>query len=281
MNAPKALDLQSCPKCGTQSAKLYDIDAGMRLVLMKVPDIGELPGRVCAICFNLFTDKVSYGVKLRLEQQAKEKNRHMVWKSRVNLVKHAREKMTQKSYPDAAVSYEKYIRVLEMSYELKPGQLNPNVFGKSSRSKELTVLATTYWDLMRIYDHMPQYRDRMALASRKLAEFLPYSPIYPDVVKRAQQFANSAKNPEIVRDFLRQSKLGGERCFIATAAYESPDHPVVLSLRQFRDHRLLPSRMGRCLIHVYYKTSPSVARFIERNPSLKPALRWVLGHIVR
>jgi hypothetical protein len=261
----ESLQMRTCPKCGSPSTDLVDVDAGMRLIL-KSNGVSELPSQVCSACYNELTSQVSQGVKLRLEQQAKEKNRHMVWKSRVNLVKHARQMMLQKAFPEAAVSYEKYIRVLEISYDLKPGELKPDVFGKTARSKELTVIATTYWDLLRIYDTSPQYRDRMSRAAQKLAEFLPYSTIAPDVIKKAQAWAASAKNPDIVREFLRLSKASSSRCFIATAAFADASHPVVCDLREFRDRVLLRHPSGVKFVLWYYRVSPAIAHWIDRRP---------------
>lgn len=275
------LSMPTCPRCGNPAASLVTVDTGMRLVLEKNPEVGNLPDQVCSSCYNSLTGAVSHGVKLRLEQQAKEKNRHMLWKSRVNLVKHARQMMTQKSYSDAAISYEKYLRVLEISYDLKPGGLNPGVFGKSSRSKELTVIATTYWDLLRIYDTSPQYRDRMSVAARKLAEFVPFSPILPDLAKKAQAFKSTARNPDIVNEFLRLSKLGAGRCFIATAAFEYPEHPDVRTLRDWRDSYLRQHDLGRYFIAFYYKKSRPIAQFLNRHPHLKPVARVCISTVAK
>jgi hypothetical protein len=272
----RELEMKPCPRCGNPAAGLVTVDTGMRLLLQKNPDVGELPSQVCQSCYSSLTGAVSQGVKLRLEQQAREKNRHMLWKSRVNLVKHARQMMLQKAYSEAAVSYEKYIRVLEISYDLKSGQLNPSVFGKSMRSKELTVIATTYWDLMRVYDTAPQYRERMVNAARKLAEFIPYSTIFPDMAKKAQAFKLTAKNPDIVNEFMRLAKISAGRCFIASAAFEYPGHPVVLDLRNFRDHHLIDNRLGRKFVAFYYLHSRPIAKFLNRHTWLKPPVRFAL-----
>jgi uncharacterized delta-60 repeat protein len=62
-------------------------------------------------------------------------------------------------------------------------------------------------------------------------------------------------------------------CFIATAAYDSPQHPHVRILRDFRDAYLLPSKLGRTLVNLYYKYSPLAAEFIAKNKVLKFAVR--------
>jgi len=69
-------------------------------------------------------------------------------------------------------------------------------------------------------------------------------------------------------------------CFIATAAYESPSHPHVRILRDFRDKCLMTNELGLKFIDVYYKYSPFVADIIETNKGLKVVVRIYLLPIV-
>jgi uncharacterized delta-60 repeat protein len=62
-------------------------------------------------------------------------------------------------------------------------------------------------------------------------------------------------------------------CFIATAAYDSPVHPHVGILRDFRDTYLLPGRLGRALVNLYNKYSPSAAELITKNKALRVMVR--------
>jgi len=62
-------------------------------------------------------------------------------------------------------------------------------------------------------------------------------------------------------------------CFIATAAYGSPLHPHLDILRDFRDKYLLPSRLGRMLVYLYYEYSPFVADLIAKHKVLKVVVR--------
>jgi len=62
-------------------------------------------------------------------------------------------------------------------------------------------------------------------------------------------------------------------CFIATAAYGSPLHPHIDILRDFRDKYLMPNKIGRKLVGMYYKYSPFVANLIAKYKALKVIVR--------
>jgi len=82
------------------------------------------------------------------------------------------------------------------------------------------------------------------------------------------------------------SSLGKEKsfweldCFIASAAYGSPLHPYVETLRDFRDKYLMPSKIGRKMVSFYYKYSPFVADLISKNKVLKATVRHHLLPVI-
>ncbi len=69
-------------------------------------------------------------------------------------------------------------------------------------------------------------------------------------------------------------------CFIATAAYGSSLDPRLDTLRAFRDNYLLTNAPGRAFVAFYYKTSPSIAAFIEERPALGFWVRVLLWPMV-
>lgn len=271
---------KNCPHCGAITDQLISIDAGMRVGLSEAGLGNNLPEEVCSSCYEGFAGQVSQGLKLRMERDHREKNKAVMWKNRVQLVKNARALMAQKAYTEAAIQYEKYLRVLELVYSIEKGQLDPKVFNNSARSKEMTVIASVYWDLLRIYDTSPHYSERMSDAAKKLSDFLPFSQIYPDVVKQAEYFSRSAKNPSIVREFLKTTKSQRGPCFVASAAFaDEPYAPELFWLRRFRDEVLRPHIIGRQLIWFYYKFSPPIARAIANSPEKTRMARWFIAKI--
>jgi hypothetical protein len=72
----------------------------------------------------------------------------------------------------------------------------------------------------------------------------------------------------------------GGGCFIATAAYGSPFHHHLDILRDFRDTYLLPGKLGRKLVELYYKYSPYFADLIVKHKALRVLVRVSLLPLV-
>jgi hypothetical protein len=68
--------------------------------------------------------------------------------------------------------------------------------------------------------------------------------------------------------FEKRPKSDGP-CFIATAAYQNYDAPIVKELRKFRDTHLLNNYAGRLFINLYYKFSPPMAKVIQNSIVLR------------
>lgn len=168
-------------------------------------------------------------------EKAKQERNEKMWQMRMALIQRGQKAMQLKRYGDAVISYEKYIRILELIFAIPKGQsLTPEVFKESAKTSEMSILASAYWDLVRVYDSSQQYGERQAKYAQQLALFAPLTPVYNDITKQAQEFVKTARHPERVKIFL--SAVGqSSRCFIATAAYSSPIHSDVMFLRNYRD----------------------------------------------
>jgi hypothetical protein len=272
-----------CPRCGIQVTELHMVDADLMGRLHAAGDT-SVPPQVCAGCSSDLKRTVANtsGGVLMAQERAKEQHRLTLWKSRVMLIKKARQSMTQKLYSEAAMSYEKYLKILDIVFEVKKGErLRPEVFKESARTTELTVVASVYWDLLRIYDTSEKYADRMSNSAKQLALFIQFTPIYPDIIRKAESFQKTAKNPQIVKQFLKMANKERPRCFIATAAFESPNALEVQDLRVFRDLTLKKYAWGRRFILAYYKMSPPVACLLDKHSWLKPAVRGTLRLLIK
>lgn len=272
-----------CPRCGIQVTELHPVNPDLLSKLEAAGEVG-IPPQVCQGCISDLqrTLATSSGGVLMAQERAREQHRLQLWKSRVALIKSARNHMNQKHYAEAAISYEKYLKILDIVFDVKKGdRLKPEAFKESARTAELTVVASVYWDLMRIYDTHEKYAERMSNAAKQLAMFIQFTPIYPDIIRRAEAFQKTARNPQIVKQFLKMSDKETPRCFIATSAFADPCCFEVMQLRGFRDFTLRSSKWGRTFIAIYYKFSPRIACLLDKQPWLKPAVRALLRILIK
>ena len=271
-----------CPRCALQVTELHGVPPDL---LMKIQALGEsIAPEVCAGCLSDLkqTAANTSGGVLVAQERAKDQQRMQMWKSRVALIRKARLCMGQKMYSDAASAYEKYLKILSIVFDVKKGEsLTPQLFKESARTTELTVVASVYWDLVRIYDTHEKYAERQQIAARQLAVFIRFTPIYPDIIKKAEAFVGRARHPQVIKHFLKAAAESRPRCFIATSAFESPFASEVQILRFYRDQTLRESRFGRAFIFSYYRHSPKIASFLDRHSYLKPAIRAVLRLMIK
>lgn len=272
----------ACPRCNNSVQELQSLDAA---IIVKLRESGKetenIPPQVCSNCFNELAGSIARGSILVAREKAKEQRKAQLWKSRVNLIKNARKCMGQKAFSEAAVQYEKYLRVIEMVFEVKPGELKPDQFKDSARTQEITVVASAYWDLVRIYDTSNQYGDRQMMVAMKLAQFLRYTPIYPDVMKKAEAFQKTARNPAAVKMLIKMASENKGKCFIASSAFESVVAPEVLLLQRWRDEKLLNYSWGPGFVGVYYFVSPVIARVLDETALGRRVVRQIIRRVLR
>ena len=71
-------------------------------------------------------------------------------------------------------------------------------------------------------------------------------------------------------------------CFIATAAYNTPQAAEIDVLRDFRDSVLNKHAVGRAIIRTYYATSPPVANWIRQTQERRQmARKYVVEPLVK
>ncbi len=69
---------------------------------------------------------------------------------------------------------------------------------------------------------------------------------------------------------------GAGGCFVATAAYGTKNHPIVLILNRFRDEILMKFKSGRDFVNLYYLFSPPLAGVIAESSFLKLFIQLLL-----
>jgi hypothetical protein len=229
---------------------------------------------------NSSNPKTSPSYLLAIEK-AKDDRKIKLWHVRLSFVKNGHSLMKNKLYSEAAISYEKYLKILEMFFDCPSGQLSPELFKESAKTAEMSMVTSTYWDLLRIYDTHDAFAERQKKVAQQLSRFAPLTPLFPDLLKKAQVYQKQARNPDVIKSFITASSKEKPRCFIATSAFEGAQSYEVQYLRCFRDDYLKKTSWGRKFILIYYRYSPEIACALDKHNSLKPSVRALLRAVIK
>lgn len=264
---------QGCPQCGTNTNLLHVIDQGMKLRLEKEGKPIAFDS-ICTSCFKTLSKNLSNASFLAAEQTIQKNFKSNLWKNRLNLIRHARNLLALREYAEAAICYEKYLKVIEYIYEKKRHDFTAQQFKDTPR--EVTLIAGALWALVEIYDMHPKYKEKQEAAAQKLGELMSYTNLFSTIVKRASIKRKHSKNPVAYKILLKAAHVSHSHCFIASVAYPDRRDPTVMILRQFRNEVLAKNAAGRRFIRFYYSWSPGVANRLQHWASARAILRLTL-----
>jgi hypothetical protein len=262
-----------CPLCSASTSLLHAVDAGMRLRLEKEGQ-HVTHEAVCASCFKDLSKKLSNASYLAAEQTIKENYRKNLWKSRLSLIKQARNHIILKNHAEAAVCYEKYMRIIELAFEKKRTDIRPEFFKDNPR--EVTLIVGALWALVEIYDLHPNYSKKQEECATKLGEMVSYTNLFTSIIKKATAKKAVSKNPRAYKMLLKAANVKTGNCFIASIAFESRNDPTLIILRAFRNQILSTHFLGKSFIRFYYRWSPGLANRLQHYKWIKTALRAIL-----
>jgi hypothetical protein len=79
---------------------------------------------------------------------------------------------------------------------------------------------------------------------------------------------------------MRIESKSGATCFVASVAYDNPNHPDVMFLRLFRDEALCQHEFGKAFIAWYWQNGPKLAKFVGRSNVLRKIAKAHISGIV-
>lgn len=77
-----------------------------------------------------------------------------------------------------------------------------------------------------------------------------------------------------------QTSSNNSGCYIATMAYGDYDHPQVMILRDFRDEKLVHTKLGRLFVKLYYSISPYLVRKLNNYDKVNKIIRSGLDFVI-
>ena len=126
-----------------------------------------------------------------------------------------------------------------------------------------------YWG--EVYGQRHFHGGSSAIEEPETPEYEPDVPDYePDPPNSSESSTSSSQTTPKSTSTNTPDKKG---CYIATAAYGSPQAGDVLFLRDYRDKVLEKNQYGKIFVINYYRYSPYAASIIDKNDFLKFVVR--------
>ena len=206
--------------------------------------------------------------KVKAEIEKAEREKHlMLFQRRMELARNGATAFREGKIRESLQNYYGYLDVLERSKNIPRGKLDPKYFDQKKDIAELLLLSGVFWDLAKIYDRggkkstdkVLQFLDMFVTFSSGM----PFQKISAELVRKFLVNGMPKHRAEFKDTHIR---LGGGKCFIATAVEDYCEPQTLPLLRRFRDQYLLKRAWGRGFVRVYYRLGPGLARLVLRTP---------------
>ncbi len=185
-------------------------------------------------------------------------------------------------HKEAVESFYFYLSLAERAKGVRSGGLEPKHFDVKKDLAEVLLISGIYWDLAKLYDRggkntralLKTNLDRYVLFSKGM----PFQAVCCESVRK-YLVADRPVNRALFKDVY--TRLGGGKCFIATALEDELPVGRVDALRTFRDQVLCATLFGQIFTALYYRLSPPLARLLIRMPRVvRSSVAGVLDALV-
>jgi hypothetical protein len=214
--------------------------------------------------------------KVKEQMEKAERERLMkLFQRRMELARDGALAYREGKLKEAVQNYYSYIEILERTKGVGRDKLEPTHFDTQKDVAELLLLSGVFWDLAKIHDRSGKsdmtrlrfFLDRFVVFSKNM----PFHHVSAELVRKYLVNGTPKHRKEFKDSHIR---LGGGKCFIATALEDECAPGTLEHLRAFRDRRLQTTFLGRGAVRLYYFMSPPVALGVLRLPD---GIRKFLG----
>lgn len=208
------------------------------------------------------------GLQRRDKDSAATKELSERYKKRVTMVKNGKRASDNGELMKAINFYTKYLQTISDAYKVPEKDLTPKVFDKKADAAELLLISQVYWDLACIFDLNPKLKKNMNECLKKFMIFsinMPHQHLSAKLLDNYIEKGRARNRAEFKEVYLKIA-VESDKCYVATHLYGN-HHQVTYLLREFKKD-LLQFSWGEKFVHAYYKHSPTLISYSQKNKFL-------------
>lgn len=204
---------------------------------------------------------------------------------RISIARQGRMAFEKGELSEAVNCYRRFLNITARSLNSELKNMNPKMFDEPNRESESLLVSAISLDLVKILDQLEgesSVQER-GLFLRLFINFTvgrSYQGFAAENLRKYIAYSKSLRNKEEFRAAYEAIRIR-RACFLATAAFESPDAPELERLRIFRERYLRTNPAGRLFVRAYYGVSPPMAGILKRSGTLRKLTRYAIRSVLR
>lgn len=204
-----------------------------------------------------------------LKDERKREQIIELYRTRLTHLKRAQQLVKEDKMAQAVESYTKYLGVLALYFDTTEDRLSPTLFDAEKDVTELLLISHAYWDLAKAFDRSPNLqRDCLRCLDQfiKFSIGFKYQHVNAQIIRKFNN-KKQAHNPKAFEAAYQKIQISSKKCYIASSCY-GEHHPKTETLRQFKS-AIARYETGLDFIDLYYRISPQLVSFFEKNAFIK------------
>lgn len=216
------------------------------------------------------------------EERKKQMQLRQKHSQRITIARHGRDAFSNGEYVFAVKKYTEYLNIHAMMNERDIFNITPDLFDSKKDVTELLLISHIYWDLSRIYEMTPKFKENYIKAVNQFVVFTvnqQYQVLNAEMLRKYIK-ANKNKSPYIaeLEKSLQKIFVDSKKCYIASHCF-GENHLHTNNLREIKNY-LNKSDFGIEIIRNYYLVSHNLVTFLENKRSLSLTLKLLTKPIL-
>ncbi len=190
--------------------------------------------------------------------------------TRITVARYGKESLDAGDYANALKKFTEYLSVVAEVKEARDMySIQVNSFDPKKEITEMLMISHIYFELARLYDAVPKYRDELKKSLEQFVHFSVNQPYQVVNSEMARKYIKKSvfKNPGDFQFAYNQIYVQSKKCYVVTFCF-GDQHPVTQEYRLLKDW-LLSYSWGQNLVRHYYNFSSVAVEKYAKNTLAK------------
>ncbi len=204
-----------------------------------------------------------------LKDEKKREQIVALYRTRLTHLKKAQALVKDDRMALAVDSYTKYLGILALYFDTTEDKLSPTMFDPEKDVTELLLISHAYWDLAKAFDRSPNLQRECFRCLDQFTKFsigFKYQHVNAQIIRKFNN-KKQAHNPKAFEAAYHKIQIHSKKCYIASMCFGELDEKTE-TLRHFK-LAIAPYELGKDFIDFYYRVSPSLVNFFDKNSRFK------------